>query len=395
MSRDIVDTKNMSKNALIVLTVLEKQLSITDTAKRFNVSRTWVYELLRRHQLLGLQGLEPGSKKPHTNALAIKAETHELIAWHRKTLIADGLDAGAQTIQYLLQQQTGDSPSLATIWRSLKNQGLVEPNPKKRPRSHLQRFEADQPNETWQSDFTHVRLANGKDIEVLNFLDDHSRLLLSCTAHYRVNGPLVVERFMDAVNQYGPPQSTLTDNGLVYTSRFVGGKSPLEYLLAEMGIEQKNSRPNHPQTQGKIERFHQTLKKWLAAKPKAKTIQELQAQLDAFQNVYNHERPHKALTGRTPHNAYLARPKAKPTKNSIMGPSRTRNDRVDETGKVSVRRAGKQHRLGIGRNHKGRDVFLVIDSRNVIVTDKRTGEILSEHKIEPTKIYWPKRKDPS
>ncbi|MEI6750915.1 MAG: IS481 family transposase [Bacteroidota bacterium] len=385
----------MSKNALIVLTVIEKNLSVAETAKQFGVTRSWVYELLRRHELLGLQGLAPASKRPHTNALAISQETHGQIAWHRKTLLAAGLDAGAQTIQYVLQQETGNAPSVATIWRSLKNQGLVEANPKKKPKAYLVRFEANQPNETWQSDFTHVRLANGKDIEVLNFLDDHSRLLLSCTAHYRVTGNLVVERFMEAVTEYGAPQSTLTDNGLVYTNRFVGGKSPIEYLLAQMGIEQKNSRPNHPQTQGKIERFHQTLKKWLLAKPKAKTLPELQAQLDEFRKIYNEQRPHKALQGRTPHHAYLSRVKAKPTKDSIMGPNRTRNDRVDATGKVSLRRAGKHHRLGIGRTHYGKEVFLVIDSRQVIVTDKRTGEILSEHKIEPTKNYWPKRKDPS
>lgn len=385
----------MAKNALIVLTVLEKKQTVAQTAKQYQVSRAWVYELLRRHKLLGYDGLHPTSKKPHSNSKAISEQTHHEIAKLRTELTLAGLDAGAQTIQYSLQKLHGNAPAVSTIWRSLKNQGLIEANPKKKPRKYLQRFEADQPNETWQSDFTHVRLANGKDIEVLNFLDDHSRLLLSCTAHHRVTGTLVAEHFMNNVAEHGTPQSTLTDNGLVYTSRFVGGKNPFEYLLQNLGVEQKNSRPNHPQTQGKIERFHQTLKKWLLAKPKAKTIQELQAQLDEFKQVYNNQRPHKALGGKTPLAAYQARPKAKPANDTSFGPNRTRNDRVDATGKVSVRRAGKQHRLGIGRAHAGTEVFLIIDSRTVMVTNKRTGEIISEHKIEPTKLYSAKRKDPN
>ena len=385
---------NMSKNSLIVLTVLEKKQSVAATAKAFNVSRTWVYQLLKRHALLGHEGLAPGSKKPHTNSRAIPPETHDLIAALRTQLTTKGLDAGAQTIQYLIQQHLGHAPAISTIWRSLKQQGFIEANPKKKPKRYLQRFEAEQPNETWQSDFTHVKLANGKDIEVLNFLDDHSRLLLSCTAHYRVTGPIVVEEFMNVVTEYGPPQSTLTDNGLVFTSRFIGGKNPFEYLLLQLGIEQKNSRPSHPQTQGKIERFHQTLKKWLEAKPKPRTIQELQALLNQFQNVYNQQRPHKALAGKTPHHAYNARVKAKPHNDALFGPSRTRNDRVDGDGKVSLRRAGNQHKIGVGRAHAKKEVFLVIDSRHVIVTDKRTGEILSEHRIDPSKKYWPKTKRP-
>lgn len=384
----------MSKNSLIVLTVLEKKQSIAATAKEFNVSRTWVYELLKRHQLMGYKGLETGSRKPHTNSRAVPQQTHDLIADLREELTRKGLDAGAQTIHFLIQEKLGHAPAISTIWRSLKQRGLVEANPNKKPKRYLQRFEADQPNETWQSDFTHVKLANGKDIEVLNFLDDHSRLLLSCTAHYRVTGPIVVEEFMKAVTEYGPPQSTLTDNGLVFTSRFIGGKNPFEYLLLELGIEQKNSRPSHPQTQGKIERFHQTLKKWLAARPKPRTIQELQALLDQFQNVYNKQRPHKALNGKTPLHAYQARVKAKPHNDALFGPSRTRNDRVDADGKVSLRRAGIQHKIGVGRAHARKEVFLLIDSRSVIVTDKRTGEILTEHKIDPSKKYWPKTKRP-
>lgn len=384
----------MNKNAVIVLSVIEHKKPIKLVCQEFEVSRSWVYELLRRHRILGPAAFEKGSKRPHGNALAISLELHQEIAKLRHELTAQGLDAGAQSIQFRLHTKYGHAPSLSTIWRSLRNQGLVSYQPKKKPKLYLQRFEALQPNETWQSDVTHVQLSNGRAVDVLNFLDDHSRLLLRSKAHYVVTGQIVVNEFLSAVSDYGPPQSTLTDNGMVFTARSRGGRNAFEYLLDELGIEQKNSRAHHPQTQGKIERFHQTLKKWLSAQTKPHSIAELQVLIDRFQDLYNNHRPHKALKGKTPQSQYLARPKAKPSNDPIFGPSRTRTDRVDKEGKVSLRRAGRMHHLGVGRKNTGRKVLLLIDSRKVIVTDYLTGEILGENKIEPTRAYWPKMKNP-
>ena len=138
------------------------------------------------------------------------------------------------------------------------------PAPRKRPKSSYHRFAAEQPNECWQSDFTHWSLADGSGIEILNWLDDHSRLLLAATAYRRVAGPDVVASFTATAAHHGLPASTLTDNGSVYTSRFTHGHNDFERLLASLGITQKNGHPGHPQTQGKIERFHQTVKRWLA-----------------------------------------------------------------------------------------------------------------------------------
>ncbi|TLP70159.1 transposase family protein, partial [Nesterenkonia sphaerica] len=140
---------------------------------------------------------------------------------------------------------------------------MITAEPRKRPKSSFVRFEAAQPNETWQSDFTHWHLSPGTTVEVLNWLDDHSRYLLSCTAHTPVTGDDVVSTFLHAVETYGAPASTLTDNGRVYTARSGGGRNSFEYLLPLLGVRQKNGSPGHPQTQGKIERFHQTLKRFL------------------------------------------------------------------------------------------------------------------------------------
>lgn len=384
----------MSKNALIILSVIDRKMTVTEVAKEYKVSRTWVYELLRRHALLGPAAFLEGSKAHHRDPNALSDEMHQQIASLREELSSQGLDAGAQSIHFHLAQQLGHAPSLSSIWRSLRRQGLVEYSPQKKPKLYLQRFEAALPNETWQSDFTHVRLANGADILVLNFLDDHSRFLLSCTAHRKITSPTVVQAFLDATNQHGFPQSSLTDNGLVFTSRMQRGMNSYELLLQRMGIEQKNSRPNHPQTQGKIERFHQTLKKWLSVRAKPRTLEELQALLDQFSDVYNNHRPHRSLQGRTPSQAYQARPKAQPRNDPVFGHHRTLKSKVDHAGKVSLRMGARMRHVGVGRQHSSKPVLLIMDSRKVIVTDLRTGEILGENKIEPTRAYWPKIKNP-
>ncbi len=228
----------------------------------------------------------------------------------RTELAASGLDAGPVTIAWHLEREGLPVPSTSTIRRVLHAAGLVVPEPRKRPRSSWIRFEAAAPNEVWQSDFTHWRLADGSEVEICSWLDDHSRYLLGCTVFRRVGGDDVVATFTAAGDAHGWPAATLTDNGAVYTSRFTGGRNGFEYLLAYLGIRQKNGAPGHPQTQGKIERFHQTLKRWLGRQPRARTVGELQAQLDAFRLAYNEQRPHRAIGRHTPGEAYRATPKA-------------------------------------------------------------------------------------
>lgn len=233
----------MSKNALIVLSVLEHQKSVSAVAKEFQVSRAWVYELLRRYRLLGVLAFEPTSKAHHNDPNALSDQIHTEIKQLREELTAAGLDAGADSIRFRLIDKYGDAPSLSSIWRSLRKQGLVEYSPNKRPKLYLQRFEADQPNQTWQSDFTHVRLAGGQDILVLNFLDDHSRFLLSCTAHHQISSNTVVERFSAATSLFGVPQSSLTDNGLAYTSRLQRGKMLMSTFLPTLASNRKTPDP--------------------------------------------------------------------------------------------------------------------------------------------------------
>ncbi|WP_456818610.1 integrase core domain-containing protein [Cellulomonas sp. URHB0016] len=279
-------------------------------------------------------------------------------------------------------------PAISTIRRVITTAGLVTPEPRKRPRSSLRRFAAEQPNETWQSDFRHWPLADGTDTEILNWLDDHSRYLLSCTAHPRVTGTLVVDSLTTCINTYGPPASTLTDNGSVYTSRFTGGRNAFEYLLHALGIQQKNGHPNHPQTQGKIERFHATLKRWLAQQPPAPDLPALQTQLDTFRELYNTAQPHRALDHATPHTAYHARPRARAAGTTIAGHYRLRFDHVGTNGKISLRRAGRMHHLAVGAAHRGTPVLILIDETTTTIIARTTGDILASNTIDPTRTYW-------
>ena len=304
-------------------------------------------------------------------------------------MTADGLDAGPVTIGWHLEREGHKPPAPATISRILKHAGLITPQPRKRPRSSYTRFEMAQPNEMWQSDFIHWRLADGTDVEILNWLDDHSRYLLSCTAHQPVTGDDVASTFLAAVDDHGAPASTLTDNGRVYTARFGGGRNAFEYLLPMLGVRQKNGSPGHPQTQGKTERFHQTLQRWLRARPPARTLPELQRQLDQFREHYNEHRPHRALNRRTPGDAYRATPKAAPASNGhAPGHYRLRYDRLDPKGRMTLRRAGRMHHLGIGTAHARKRVLAFADDTQVTVADLTTGEVLSVHLIQPDKSYW-------
>jgi transposase InsO family protein len=316
----------------------------------------------------------------------------------REELAGQGLDAGPDTIAWHLQHHHRIRVSAATISRYLARAGLVVPEPRKRPKSSYLRFEAEQPNECWQADFTHYPLADGSGTEILAWLDDHSRYAISVTAHTRVSGPIVLAAFRAALAAHSAA-STLTDNGMVFTTRLSGGKggrNGLETELRRLGIKQKNGKPNHPQTQGKVERFQQTLKNWLAAQsPQPATLSQLQARLDAFTTIYNHQRPHRSLPHRaTPATAYQARPKATPGNRATDTHNRVRADRLDSSGCVTLRVHGRLHHIGIGRTYARTHVLMLIQDLHVRIINATTGELLRELTIDTTRNYQPTGRPP-
>ena len=383
----------MSLARLVVTAVRVEGRSKSAVAREYSVSRRWIHELVRRFDAEGEAGLAPRSRRPHRSPARTPTGVEEAIIACRKRLSEQGLDAGAATIAVHLATEYETVPSTATIWRILSRRGMVVPQPHKRPRSSYIRFAAELPNQRWQADITHWQLADGGGVEICNIIDDHSRYTVGSIARTVFKAADVLACFGQAADRHGPPASLLTDNGAVFTAAPRRGRCALETELARLGIGHTRSRPYHPQTCGKVERFHQTLKRWLARQDPAATIADLQAQLDTFTNYYNHTRPHRAIGRRTPATAYHARPKAVPTPPAPTPATpawhhRVRVDRIDTTGVVTLRHNSRLHHIGIGRAHAGKRVTLLVADLHIrIITDD--GQLLRELTLDPNRDYQP------
>ena len=383
----------MSKARLVITAVVVEGRSQSEVAREYGVSQGWISRLVARYRAEGAAAFEPRSRRPQTSPTRLPQSTIDLIIDLRNQLSSKGLDHGPHTIGWHLQHHHGLIVSPVSIHRHLQAAGLITPTPQKRPKSSYIRFAAEQPNERWQADFTHWWLADGTHVEILNWLDDHARYALCVTAHRRVTGPVVLAEFRKACAAHGIPASTLTDNGMVFTTRLAGGKggrNAFENELRRLGITQINSTPNHPTTCGKVVRFHQTLKKWLTSQhPRAATIAELQDQLDAFVDEYNHRRPHRSMPHKaTPATAYAARPKADPA-TRIDTHNRVRTDRIDQFGKLTLRHAGRLHHIGVGRTHARTRVLVLVQDLDIRIINAATGELLRQLTLDPTRDYQP------
>jgi len=245
----------MSKRRAIIMSVTIEGLSQAETARLYKVSEAAVSRLMARYWAEGEAAFEPRSRRPLSSPTRVSDVLNQQIVNLRVELAKQGLDAGPHTIQWHLKEHQQITVSVSTIRRRLVAAGLVEANPKKKPKRDYTRFQADLPNETWQSDFTHIWLTDGSDTETITWLDDHSRYALHVSCHRRITGPIVVNTFTEPVETHGFPASVLTDNGMVYTVRLAGyrgGRNALETRLADLNITQKHTRPNHPTTTGKV-----------------------------------------------------------------------------------------------------------------------------------------------
>jgi transposase InsO family protein len=374
----------------LVDAVVVERRSCRAVARAHGVSKSWVAKLVARYREGGYEAIAPRSRAATKVANRSSAELEDRVVSIRKELADDGFDAGAQTIHYHLSLTDPAPPSVSTIWRILKRRGFVTPQPHKRPRSSYIRFEAALPNEMWQSDVTMWALKDGTQVEILNFLDDFSRLCVAAKVLAVTSAPDVVATLYEAGSAWGLPASVLTDNGCIYTAAYRGGYSALESELFHLGIDYKHSRPYHPETCGKVERFHQTLKKFLRKQPRATTIDELQAQVDRFVAYYNEVRPHRAKARRTPRSAFDSRDKARPTKRegSFTRELRVRHDKIDRHGAVTIRYKSKLHHIGMGRALKGTRIILLVAGRNIrIITTE--GELLRHFELDPSRDYQP------
>ena len=377
----------------------------------------------------GDSGLLPRSRAAHTIARADAVLASRIVEL-RKQLEKDGPDAGAESIAAGLEREGVGPPANSAIHRILVSAGPVRPEPGKRPKASYTRFEASPPDELWQSDFTHWPIATVPGAVVVSRLDDRSRNPLHARAFATVTMDDVQATFLQACAEHGIPARTLTDNGTVYTTRPISAApGRFERTLALMGVRQSNGRPCHPQTQGKIERYHRSLKQWLSARPPASSIDELNEQLAELQHVYNEERPHRALGRRPPPGeAYRAKGKALPDpelaartqakldeeqaaepqpatpSGSMRGKPVPKDERTEPT-RVDVTIDPKAHKIdrrgcitqdnivgmrrvfNVGRRNAGRMAELLVDHGQAVITDLETGEILADQTLDATREY--------
>ncbi|MEE1295636.1 MAG: IS481 family transposase [Bifidobacterium sp.] len=414
------------RNVRIIEALAAGDEPVARVAERYGVSRQWVHRLAKRYEEGGEAALVPASRAARTVANRTDEATRARVAEARRQLRDGGMDAGARSIRALMLREDGAAPAASTIHRILVSQGLVTPEPAKRPRASLQRFEAELPNEMWQSDFTHWVLADGTDAQVLTWFDDHSRFVLASRAYDPVRVDDVAALFLEACGEHGIPASTLTDNGSVFRALPGAGHHKLEELLDAHGVRHRHGRPYHPQTQGKIERWHRTLKQWLDARPLAADLDAFNIQLAEFVRYYNHERSHSALGARTPWQAYTARAKATPDAELAgavaMRPGQARDGNapgrgryhhssrpawrpgtacpevepcaltVGPNGVLRTPRIGR-HKfcLGIGMAHTNQRVELAVRQGIVTVTALDTGEVLFDQSLEPLPEYQGRR----
>ncbi len=365
---------------------LREGRTVAELAATHGVHRSWLYKLLARYRAEGAAGLIPRSRRPRCSPAVMDVALAEEIVAMRANLVDQGLDGGALTIHWHLARRHGAVPSVSSIWRVLRRRGLVTPQPRKRPRSSLIRFQADLPNECWQADMTHWTLSEGRGAEIVNFIDDHSRLCLASVALPVTTAVDVGQIFQAARARHGTPASVLTDNGCIFTASHRGGKVVLETELDRLGVRHKRSRPYHPQTCGKVERFHQTLKKYLAKQPAAISPHALQAQLDRFATYYNQERPDRALGRHTPQEVFDAKVKATPSA-KVKTHFRIRHDKVDKGGRVTLRYESRLLHIGMGARHKSLPVVMLIADRDVRVVSAADGELLRHLTLDPSRNY--------
>jgi transposase InsO family protein len=354
------------------------------------ISRQTFYKFRARFAEDGLDGLQERSRRPLSSPGQTEADVEEMVLRRRKQLLEQGFDHGPQSILWSLQREDyAGTPSRTTIWRILTRHGVITPQPQKRPKSATKRFCFARPNECWQSDWTQWQLADGSPVAIAGSLDDHSRYLAGLQA-----GPgagtaeLVWEVILAGIAECGIPAMSLADNGFVYTGRLRGHESRFEINLRALGTRTINSRPYHPQTCGKIERFWQTLKKWLRARPAPATIAELNDLLELFRAFYNHHRPHRALRGATPAEAFNTTVRARPAERPLPAPVFvTRHTVSAQSGRLAV----PPYMVNVGLRWAGHICDSIRDGNHIAIFSGTT--LIRELIANPDRQY--QRIDPS
>jgi transposase InsO family protein len=290
-----------------------------------------------------MEGLEPRSRQPEHQPARMVAETELEICRLRK----DHPRWGARRIRAELRRAGKPAPAVSSVHRALVRNHLVSLKPA-RPKPATIRFEREAPNDLWQIDATEVRLASGRKVWIMDVLDDHARFYLAARVVSGPTGEAAWTVFEEAVGRYGLPRQVLSDNGTCFTGRLIHAVVEFERRLRAIGVEPINGRPYHPQTQGKLERFHRTLKEWLEDHAPFPTGEDLQLTLDGFRQHYNQDRPHQGIGDATPAERYRPAPGPSPRGPEPGQPTYPPGSivrRVDRAGVISYRSSS----IGVGK----------------------------------------------
>lgn len=365
-------------------------VNVARECARAGVSRALFYKLLARYRVEGETAFAPRSRRPHTSPNQTGVGLEDVIVQLRKELHDGGLDHGATTIQWHLGRRDDlddPVPSVATIHRILERRGQIVPHPHKRPKSSWRRFEAPAPNEWWQIDAMDWTIATGV-VKVFNIIDDHSRV---ATRSRAVNEATSVEAwatFCQAAQHFGLPAGCLSDNGLAFSGKLRRFEVFFEARLRDAGIRPITGRAYHPQTTGKVERFQQTLKKWLRKQPLASDLAALQTQLDTFADIYNHQRPHQGIGREIPIERFRATPPSTPAAQPLDHP--TFPDKIRRTATVTDR--GNVHIdrivINVGRRYAEHDAVIFFGDHDhaTVFIDNHVARHLT---IDHTRRYQP------
>ena len=370
--------------------LVDPRLSVTALCAELQISRDTYYRLRRRFDAAGLEGLLPRSRRPSRSPTRTGPDMAAAIVRARADLMADGCDSGARSIGYLLARHGHRPPSDRTIHRVLVRAGLVDPQPRKRPRSSFIRFEATRPNQMWQLDGTAWKLADGTSVCILRLQDDHSRKIMATRAAASENAADTWECMLTAMRRHGAPAAVLSDGGLAFTARRISGRlSDFEALLRAHGIAPIVSSPHHPQTCGKKEREWSTLDRWLTVRPPAADLPALQLQLDTYDAFFNHVRNHQGIGGQTPDQRYHATAKAGPTPHPLPAPMTCTNVKVATTGTIPI---GHHHSTSIGVEWAHSRVDVIRDGLDVAIV--HNNHLIRTLRIDPTRRYQPSGRKP-
>lgn len=356
--------------------------SVTAFCTEQGISRDTYYKLKGRFEEGGLEALLPKSRRPRSSPTATPAEVVAVVIDRRERLKAEGWDCGALSIHHRMLRE-GPAPSARTIHRILVAHGLVEPQPKKRPRSSFRSFAYSRANECWQMDGHDLQLADGTGYKALRIQDDCSRQVMATLAAWSENTADLWRCFATACERHGPPAMFLSDNGSAFSQRRTRGiMGEFEARLRASGVLPITSRIRHPQTCGKKEREWQTLDRWLAARPAPQDLQDAQRLFDTYDWLFNHDRPHQAHHGKTPAEVYAAAEKASAAPAPLAHPIHVNEVKVRTSGVIDL---GRGTQMSIGTQWAGATVTVLREDPACAIFHDR--ELIDFIHIDPNRSY--------